>query len=213
MRLHNSYSVCKFLLFLCLAGGTHAAAGEIVPWLTGNMSVGQGVQSGQYFQLGSVSGLFITNLPALSLYPLDYGNCAPTVLQGCFASATGSLTGFSFIVGILLQNGTFYQLLASFTSGTYSADGTLSINPQDGSSLLYFEEEYDSGFFAGDWNNGWKSTGQLDGYFSNSNAPPRFDWNGGGSIVTTTTPEPSTLFMFGAGLGGFAGLLRRKLMP
>ena len=60
--------------------------------------------------------------------------------------------------------------------------------------------------FSGRSSNGWKATGSG---FGGGNAEG--DSNGYFDL-SVTTPEPGTLIIFGSGMVGLAGVLRRKMM-
>ena len=65
----------------------------------------------------------------------------------------------------------------------------------NGSFVVYGQNAYIAGGFADPTN----TTGDIHTYFG-----PNFEY-------TSSTPEPGTLVMFGSGIVGLAGILRRKL--
>lgn len=217
MKKRSHLPICMLLLFLCLTSGAQAVAGEIVPWLTGYVAINPGFPGPDAYMViypGEVYGKWgIENLPWRVYSP----TCQPTVLQSCSGSWSGDLTGASADADLFYRNGVRYSLRASFTSGTYQGNGTVSCASPDCSTVFMYATEVDSGSFTGTWVGPSgvfaKAVGDLSVRYGLDCEPTcHWDLGGGGSIVTTTTPEPNTFFMFGAGLGGLAGVLRRKLM-
>ena len=68
------------------------------------------------------------------------------------------------------------------------------------------EYEHDEFNFAGTWNTGWTA----DGFFFFDSSVHDIG-QGVFLVYTTTTPEPSSIALFGSGILGLVGVLRRKL--
>ena len=96
---------------------------------------------------------------------------------------------------------------AVLTPGTYTIGATWNsgLDPMifpgqvgnvNGPNVAFIQNEFIAGGFAEPIN----TTGDLNSYFG-----PNFEYG------STTTPEPGTMIMFGTGVIGLAGVIRRKL--
>ncbi len=111
-----------------------------------------------------------------------------------------------------LGNTTYYAL---FNSGTFNMTGPHNLTFSGTiSSAAAWDYAVGNGqevdvFFSGYWSDGIYATGQADVSF-------RYAGNGNLSEAELNTaaqaPEPSSLMMFGSGLVGLAGLLRRRFL-
>jgi hypothetical protein len=94
-------------------------------------------------------------------------------------------------------------LLSSFSTGHY-ANAALALDPADHTLWLVNEYSVDPNF------------GYLEQYSTSGvllSTGPYVGYGQGGefNLAPTTTPEPGTLVMFGSGILGLAGVLRRKI--
>ena len=99
--------------------------------------------------------------------------------------------------------------LARFSSGSIDITGpyglTFNGTVTQGSVEYSLAYEYAEVAFSGDWSNGLHGSGSAEVFISASEgASSNFD--------ITTVPEPASLALFGSGILGLGGVLRRRLM-
>jgi PEP-CTERM motif len=104
-----------------------------------------------------------------------------------------------FNPGISLAAGDSYVMFLSISENYGQSSGEAYVNAGDasipGSSFVYYNN---SGDFSALFNSSWDSTGLTP------NMSVQANFTGG------EVPEPSTMLLFGAGLAGLAGFVRRK---
>ena len=118
--------------------------------------------------------------------------------DGCTTSYSGSMNG-----GITASVGSL-SFAGSFLNGSSYGDGYFLTDP-----TYYFYESELYLPFRGTWSNGWYSTGTLGSDIVNVDG---FVESFSTLNITTMTPEPSTLALFGTGVVPMILALRRKLL-
>jgi PEP-CTERM motif len=115
----------------------------------------------------------------------------------------GDFSQGSVTIDALLFNGSStrdIQFTGLINSGSFNTSYT-----ENNCGDCPFGLEYIDFAFSGQWSNGWQSTGGV-------NVENAYGGNGGGTLVLNTqTPEPASLMLFGSGVLGLAGMLRRRL--
>lgn len=198
------------IIAVCCATVAIAHADNTIPWLTGNFSIPDYIHGD--FSIGQINGYINFGYVPVDLSGDEWCSPGPPYWS-CTYSTKGNWTT-TLMMG-LENNGQYYTLFAGSTSGSYSGSGEVAC--LDFPACTVYEggyQEYDEFSFSGGWNNGWISVGELSGNWSDFCTPECGDnagWSGGGSMVTTT-PEPSGIALFGSGILGFAGILRRKFL-
>ena len=203
------------LTILCLALATPAFAGVIYtdgPTLgTANALFIDGPNSGPFNQ--SISDGFVATASGTA-YSLDFGlwvtpGTTPTTVSwwlGTTAFGSDISSGSAAQVGYtyLFNNGGWdvYDVNVTGLSGSLSAGGTY---------WLTLGNANDS---AGDQFDAWDvNNGPANCQFAVGGVPQGGCGLGGEAftINSSPTPEPGTLIMFGSGILGLAGVLRRKI--
>ena len=189
------------VLAICIATTTPAQADNTIAWLTGSnfsslsdnaifAESPDGVLAAQISYLPTVGDLTWTY----------YGDCSIE----CYGNGVGLVTGGS-------ANGILYYFsdpnntpIATFTGSVTSGTVDFQVWIDNVGCCSDYENMYwyDS---KGTWSNGWWTSGsvfaiQSEGFSTNVS-------------MTTYTPEPGSMVLFGSGIIGLAGVLRRKLMP
>jgi hypothetical protein len=208
-------SLLRFLLVIAICCSTIgiAHANNTVPLLSGTFSVNtEDASPGPNpIYLDSWGSMNIQGWISVP-FNQDYPSCDPPLGGLCSLSYSGNLSGTVFM-DVSFDSGPDITLTAP-ASGTFSGTFTAGCLP-DCSPLNYVSEtiETDTVTFAGHWSNGMKSIGEVDGYFDFGCAE---GCGGiaivGGRIHTVAAPEPSSVLLFGSGVLGFAGMLRRKFL-
>jgi PEP-CTERM motif-containing protein len=167
---------------------------------------------------GSNSGLSLSNSVLIAVNGLNGGGLVAGTNLGSFSFSTGALTSGSLQMG-----------------GTFAAGGTVSIvgNGINGVTLgTIFTGSFSSPvtwsmILAANGTHNYILTGAISGTFSNgatvNGAMAQLTintkglYNGKTSIssgdtnLSSVTPEPGTLVLFGTGLLGLAGALKKKI--
>lgn len=124
--------------------------------------------------------------------------------QNCVYNWGGDFSGGTVTGSIHLLNFDYSTRSLDFTGtingGWFVANYLYCGQPE--SCGAYQMTEVD---FSGQWSNGWTSTGIMD--FSGQIN----DFSGGPMYLNTQTPEPVSFILFGSGVVGVAGVLRRRL--
>ncbi len=154
----------------------------------------------------SNNGLNIVNAPIGSLLALTHSAPETTNLL-----APNDFSKFAVATGLPAQNGGFLTYDNLFWPG--SSPQTASDYPLYGGFLDIYGLMFDigGGRVVDFWSNGGEPfTGHIDYGVAVATTDVSLDYVSGGVLVT---PEPGTLIMFGSGIVGLAGFLRRKINP
>ena len=148
----------------------------------------------------------------LSVCGVDPGNAgSPASGAADFTDLGYPYWSFSFLTGPAdswSQVGGSYS--AGFSSGSIDITGpfglTFNGNLTHGDSQESLAGEHAGVEFTGYWSNGLYGYGDAEVFITlGQGASADFD-------ITTVAPEPGSLIMFGSGILGLAGMLRRRLM-
>ena len=148
----------------------------------------------------------------LSVCGVDPGNTgSPASGEADFSDLGYPYWSFSFLTGPAdswSQVGGTYS--AGFNSGSISITGPYGLTfngiVTQGDSRESLAGEHAGVEFTGYWSNGLYGYGDADVFITlGQGASANFD-------ITTVAPEPGSLIMFGSGILGLAGVLRRRLM-
>jgi hypothetical protein len=176
--------------------GPVGASAETVPWMTGSFPTYDGFN----IDGSSADGSYF-HLSYLGSFDFGYSN---EECHGQFENQVCHEWGSSLFSGPV-------------TGGIYSADGTL-IAAFTGSAKGYSKSDRIAGFgyafitltanyyFHGDFTNGWGTVGSVGWEYDSSEGTV------GGAFLTTrsSTPEPSSISMIGAGVFSLCYRIRRR---
>ncbi len=152
----------------------------------------------------SNNGLNIVNAPILSLEPINYATPDPTNLL-----APHDFSKFAVASGLPPQNNGVLTYDNLFWPG--GSPQTASDYPLFGGFLDIYGLMFDigGGTVVDLWSNGsFNGNPPIDYGVAVATSSTALDYVSGGVSVT---PEPGTLIMFGSGVAGLAGILRRKI--
>jgi hypothetical protein len=177
--------------------------------VAGNITWATGVFSSDlpfYVEIFSPDGLWDFNV---SVNAPQYVVWGPWICgQTCERDGAGYFLAGTASGDLSYWNGSAWILQATF-SGVVPAGGSINdIECLGCAPTLAWDYEYYYSFY-GAWTNQWQTDASVyawdrGGYCCVS--------PGGEFTLTTSTPEPGTLFMLGSGVLGLAGIVRRKLV-
>jgi hypothetical protein len=204
MKSSNSlFAGLLIAVFCCTAVGV-ASADANIPWLTGNFSLQyiDFVTSVAWIDFTATPGwgypLGLLSFPDVALVALKGDPCLNTQAPPCSGGASGVLAGESLSI-----NAGPYVMSGAVTNGSYS---TYVVQTGEYNANWGLSEYFD---FTAQWNNGWKSQGDVWLYWDYS--LDRQSAAGELNMVTSSVPEPGSLALMGSGILALAGTLRRKL--
>jgi hypothetical protein len=167
---------------------------------------------------GSSAGLSLTNSTLIAVNGLNGGTLVAGQNLGTLSFTTGALTSGSLQMGgtfaaggtfTIVGNGINGVTAGTIFSGTFSGPLTWTLFTLPNGTHNYTL----SGTLTGSMTNGSPASGvsvQLTvnthkGFFNG-----KTNISSGDTNLTTVTPEPGTLMLFGTGLVGLAGVLRKR---
>ena len=163
---------------------------------------------GHYFEGGTFGPLHA--FPLASFYAstsvsnfTEQIQCFDVGLQVCNYTWGGDITGGKITMDMSLNlDGSFSNVhfMGTITGGRFDEGYIDSCFP----GVCW--AQWTDLSFSGQWSNGWKSTGEVEVQSNNSGS-------GGKMFLYTQTPEPASLCLFGSGMLGVVGVLRRKPIP
>jgi hypothetical protein len=165
---------------------------------------------------GTTSGLTLTGSMLTGVTGLGLGLCSTATPCGSVSFSTGALTSGNLTLGGTFSGiGSSFQILGNGTNGLPSVifTGTFVGNINWSEQACGAGECYTlQGSISGTWYNGTTVGGATVQLTFNAG---RDGFTGSvplasGDTVITTVPEPGTLGLFGTGLVGLAGVLRKK---
>ena len=168
---------------------------------------------------GNASGLSLTGSTLTQVTGLYGGGQMSGTNLGSLSFTTGALisgslySGGTFAAGgtfVIDGNGVNGVPNGVIFSGTFSGPVNWTPNPGLNGTVSYTL----SGALSGTLSNGYKTIGTVNTgstTFTFSSHKGYFKGLAGSSDTTVVVPEPGTLSLFGTGLIGLAGLVRRKL--
>ncbi len=152
-------------------------------------------------------GGFSTSSPSLSTS--STASFALATLNGANWTVAGPSMTYNFNGAAGTLNGTVVWDQVN-TNGSADLVGTLLVNSVSGTLATYFTAGDTS---AAKFGAGYPSGGNsLEGIFgAGGTGRATASINEGGAFSPSPTPEPSTILLFGTGLLGLGGILRRRL--
>lgn len=206
-------AVACLVLTLCLSGA--ALADTVTYYTTGSFSSSSGNVSSTF------AGLTFTGAPAGTVSPNmvgsgPYGDPYANIALGSFAcpSCTGGATATdNFTLNVFQTN----PAAGGSATATATLSGTLTFNPDSNTLELVFNST-DFTLFGTAFTNLVPQLGNSN-YAVQQYTAIALNGTGGNTTLqgvvyggTVSTPEPASMLLFGTGLMGFAGLLRKKRM-
>jgi hypothetical protein len=167
--------------------------------------------------VGSNSGLSLTGSSLIAVNGLNGGGLVTGASLGSFSFSTGALTSGSLQMGGVFAGGGSFTIEGNGINGVTA--GTIFSGSFSGPvqwtmvTLANGTHNYTlTGAIAGTFNGGWTTSGVTVQLTINTG---KGFFNGQSSVSSGDTnilvPEPGTLTLFGTGILGLAGLVRRKL--
>jgi hypothetical protein len=201
----SSRSFFRFALVVLLSGwaGSYAMADNVIPWLTGGFWF-----ENQVYLPDGYGGLEL-NQPVgvglLSFEPSLWNIETTTVCydEDCtagYTDETAEINGGPIALHIDSIYGSFNL------AGTIGPNGSFEYWEEFGPCYDICQTSFAKFSFAGVWDSGWHSTGDL--------LAGSYNWmTGTGTLTMTTTaiPEPGTIALLTTASFGVCGALRRKL--
>jgi hypothetical protein len=167
---------------------------------------------------GSNSGLSLSNSVLIAVNGLNGGGLVAGTNLGSFSFSTGALTSGSLQMGgtfasggtvSIVGNGINGVTLGTIFTGSFSSPVTWSMILAANGTHNYIL----TGAISGTFSNGATVNGAMaqltintKGLFNGKTAISSGDTN-----LSSVTPEPGTLVLFGTGLLGLAGALKKKI--
>ena len=167
----------------------------------------------------ATAGLTLSGSSLTGVSGLGLGTCSMAMPCGSLAFTTGSLISGSLTTDAVLSStgssftimGTSDGLPAAIFTGSFTGNITWTeISCGTDGSICYTL----SGAITGTWFNGTTVSGatvQITFNAGKNGFTGSVPLASGDTVITTTTPEPSTLGLLGTGLVALAGLVRKKL--
>ena len=185
------------LLSLALAATLAITPAAKADYISGSVDVSVGNDTWSATQLNfnsALTGFILDSTGNLTVFPSTPTPTSVAISSSPldFGSPTSTLDVFTFISGANTGTFTFTDVYIITDSGyilSLNGDGWLTLTGKDKTYAVFTASGADSG----------------GSYGLNSSG---FDFN----IQANPTPEPGTLTLFGTGLLGLAGMLRRKFM-
>lgn len=197
------------VLTLCLSGA--ALADTVTYYTTGGFTSSSGGNVSSTFAgltfTGEPAGTVSPNMTGAGPYGYPYANIALGSFScpGCTGGATGS---DNFTINVFQTD----PAAGGSASATATLSGTLTFNPNSNTLELAFSST-DFTLLGTSFTNLVPSLGN-DHYAVQQYTAIALNGTGGNTTLQgiVYTPEPASMLLFGTGLMGFAGLLRKKRM-
>ena len=169
---------------------------------------------------GSNSGLSLSNSTLIAVNGLSSGGLVTGISLGSYSFSTGALTSGSLAQGGTFAAGGSISIVGNGINGVNA--GTVFSGSFTGPvvwnmiTLANGTHNYTlTGAIVGNYWNGVSANGAMvqlsintgKGFFNGRGAVSSGDTN-----LSSITPEPGTLVLFGTGLVGLAGMLRKRLV-